>query len=45
MSAMTLLDVTGVEELLMVVLQLADEGRQSWVDMHHGIVDNCKQAV
>jgi ribosomal protein L7Ae-like RNA K-turn-binding protein len=35
MSAVTLLDVTGVEEMLGVVLQLADEGRQSWMGMHH----------
>jgi ribosomal protein L7Ae-like RNA K-turn-binding protein len=34
MSAVTLLDVTGVEELLGVVLQLADEGRWSWREMH-----------
>jgi ABC-type histidine transport system ATPase subunit len=36
MSAVTLLDVAGVEELLGVVLQLADEGRQSWVETHCG---------
>jgi ribosomal protein L7Ae-like RNA K-turn-binding protein len=35
MSAVTLLDVTGMEDLLGVVLQLADEGRQSWMGMHH----------
>jgi ribosomal protein L7Ae-like RNA K-turn-binding protein len=34
MSAITLLDVAGVEELYGAVLQLAEQGRQRWVDMN-----------
>jgi ribosomal protein L7Ae-like RNA K-turn-binding protein len=33
MSAITLLDVSGVEELYGAVLQLAEEGRQRWEEM------------